>query len=708
MKFLKVSLLKRKIISVFLSLLLICSCVLFSSCVPDDLENGGEEREFFAEYIDSFKVVYSNSLVNDQSVVEPLTDTFFLNSLGVINDQGQETEVKGLSYFYGSANAGAVDKPNWFPDSIRMMVIKDVNGNAVVQPGGKIWKWTFNQNLIGNFVNNLKPRIETVPADITYDGWKNRLWNGDLDNNEKFDLNAGDGISYSSTFSNMYLLPLKIVMYEILLGYETLTTFEPATIANLRANGYSLTVSEAQEGLVARVVSSGETSIVGDVLANESGAATVEESLLKSSDLVSYITKLKNEFLKKTKYIGFTKENSDRMISYILNEVIGKDLVVYDYMTFGPSASNTTYIQSVSKTKDGFKAILGLATGSGTDSVFNQYVSGLKKGDVIYNPIGYNYLVYDGAVGTGAGITYSFKEYYNYRNYIDRVAEIIYNQTYDTSYDFKFSYDIVYNSVKLTTITYDFVKVNTALDGTPIEEGTLARRPSSATAATFLQHFGGETFFEELSDDEPITGYNFKNSPKAEYQSITIITKASKSFEVESGFLFNILAYDRNLEINMKVRYYHYDTNAQTGTLYVFDVDPTSFSDARQVYDPIAQKNGFETDFYVGFDADTIPNSAKGTAGDFGFETFKVPHVTNSEYADFGKEGEVNLGKEENRAVSDYYKVENSQNGYGGITVINEKEMKCSFYEIIFDIVKSPDDPVNMDYDFKITLSSIM
>ena len=29
--------------------------------------------------------------------------------------------------------------------------------------------------------------------------------------------------SYSNTFTNMYLLPLKVVMYEILLGHEELS-----------------------------------------------------------------------------------------------------------------------------------------------------------------------------------------------------------------------------------------------------------------------------------------------------------------------------------------------------------------------------------------------------------------------------------------------------------------------------------------------------
>ena len=46
--------------------------------------------------------------------------------------------------------------------------------------------------------------------------------------------------------------------------------------------------------------------------------------------------------------------------------------------------------------------------------------------------------------------------------------------------------------------------------------------------------------------------------------------------------------------------------------------------------------------------------------------------------------------------------------GYGGLTVLDENRIQSSFYEIIFDIVKSPTDPVGMDYDFKVNISPLI
>ena len=75
---------------------------------------------------------------------------------------------------------------------------------------------------------------------------------------------------------------------------------------------------------------------------------------------------------------------------------------------------------------------------------------------------------------------------------------------------------------------------------------------------------------------------------------------------------------------------------------------------------------------------------------------FIIPYVENETYRGI-KGAEINLGSDLGK--SKYYQVIDSKNGYGGITVIDEREMDCSFYEIVFTIIKSPDDPEDMDYD---------
>lgn len=655
MKSSKSQLLKKKIISALLCILLSFSCVIFSSCfsIEDKL---GNEISFFEQYIDSFKVVYSNSLEENGSCLKALENDFFQDVLSVPS--------YGLAYYYGSADSGVINNPNWFPDSIRMLVIKNSSGNA--EPiSNNIWKWTFKQNDIDNNpltttddVNILKP----INGDL-YKDWKNLLWT-------EPSLFSDSGL-YSTTFNNMYLMPLKIIMYEILLGYDKLTTFAPATIVDV--------ANDNQAGLIAKVVDSGESLIKGNLVAKVDETATTNEEELASQNLKDYLIKLKEDYLKKTKYIGFTKANADNMIKYILEKVIGTDLVNYDYNIYGPNQityahninSDITYYINAGDPYD--------LNGDNNISFYEYYHD--SEGTT-------RNINLEGKIG---GETYNF---YNYRNYIERVASIIYAQTYDgESKDFIYERDMYNGTTKTGMVTYDYVAAN----GGVAKVGAvpaLERKDSSAKPATFLRHFEGETFFEEISDGVPSgNNYTFKDSPKAEYQSILMITNPDVVFELEAGIAFNILAYSKDLVINIMIRYY--DHNAKT--LYTLQCDPATFESATTVIDPTiedpAKETGYSSDFEVGF------NSAWAAA-----DKFIIPHVNKEGYNDLGRDEEINLGTE----GAEFYKIIDSQNGYGGITVINENKMNCSFYEIVFDAIKNSNDPVDKDYTFKVTVSPLI
>ncbi|MDD4110763.1 MAG: hypothetical protein PHS54_04340 [Clostridia bacterium] len=689
----------KRIISFLLCLFFSFSCFLFSACsIEDEIEN----QTFFEQYIDGFKVVYSNSLQGYDPVLEKLENDFFLNVLGVKNLGNY-----GLAYFYGNANNDAVTEPNWFPDSIRMLVVQDSTDNMaeLISITEHIWKWTFSQD-IDNDPETFNDDILDPGEDLLYQTWKDTLRLAIFTD------------TYSTTFTNMYLLSLKIVMYEILLGYNQLTKFAPATTADL--------VNDTQAGLVAKVVSSSNSSIVGKLIANEDEVAVLEEDDLFSTQLKTYITKLQTDYLEKTKYLGFTKDNADRMIDYILDEVIGTDLVQFDYENYGPLATNTLYFEAINnQTKNQFKEILGLEEIVETDAIFNEYVDGLQTGDVIYTDFDpeddnhYNYLVYNGKTVTEEDTTYSFKEYYNYRNYIDRVASIIYAQTYGGQSEFEYTREITLTDETNVNVSYDYVKVNLQAeqgDFTQILKGNF-----TSTPATFLRDFVGEDFFE---DSETQSTYTFNDSPKAEYQSILMMLNTDKVFDIEAGMAFNILAYDENLEINITVRYYNYDESTSTGLMFDnFYSTTASFATNTLIYDPYELCNGYQSDFEIGFDEVLAPDSSRGMSSD-GYRTFIIPPLTDQTAIEKLNTGgyEYNLGwsvtnlSEEitqemidsAQEASKYYKVIDSQNGYGGLTVLDENKIQSSFYEIIFDIVKRPTDPVGMDYDFKVNISPLI
>lgn len=339
---------------------------------------------------------------------------------------------------------------------------------------------------------------------------------------------------------------------------------------------------------------------------------------------------LAKEYLEKSRYVGLTKQNADKLIDYILTEIIGTDLVLLDY---------------------------------------NQYR---------------NQLV-------------------NFRNYVSTIAYLVYSQTYDGSDE-----DWVYTfpSGNSTKITYTF---NQEQRGNAKTKGLLNESELGsfmAKPATYVKYFPGESFF-----GDPDATNQFAGKPYAEYQSIVIVpaisaeTKKDGGIKLEAGFVFNFMSQNKNLRIIPKVRYCVYNEETGTQFFYEFAADEINFSGAQSFVNAAGQ-TCYEDDFDFGVDISKLdPSLVKTQVDSTGYKetTYTVGFFKNKELLDSVVD-ETRLTEQE--GVQNFYKVVESKNGHGGTTVLNEKHIKSSFFEIVFDIVKSETDPENTDYNFSLVLSN--
>ena len=343
--------------------------------------------------------------------------------------------------------------------------------------------------------------------------------------------------------------------------------------------------------------------------------------------VTSYIEYLQEQYEGQTRYTGFTKDNADRLIDYILDEVIGEEAVVDDYNT---SRNNPT----------------------------------------------------------------------NYRNYVDTIVDIVYGLTYDGSGD---SWVYSYSQIPNYTVEFDITDESGNLKG----QTDFAAKP-----ATYVRYFPGETLFGEDDVD-----YQFSNKPIGEYQSIlvvparTITTLLEGGIRLEAGFVFNFMSYNKDLKINAKVRYQYYNEITGYRKLFEFDCDQINFDDGYEGVDPDG-RTYWENDFELSIETDELPADVVTTEKDAtGYEVtyYTIGFFNNDSLLDAvaGAEGgEVTLT--EFGEIQDLYKVIASQNGYGGITVLNERKINSSFFEIVLDVVKTPNDPPDTDYNFRLVLSNTL
>ena len=343
--------------------------------------------------------------------------------------------------------------------------------------------------------------------------------------------------------------------------------------------------------------------------------------------VTSYIEYLQEQYEGQTRYTGFTKDNADRLIDYILDEVIGEEAVVDDYNT---SRNNPT----------------------------------------------------------------------NYRNYVDTIVDIVYGLTYDGSGD---SWVYSYSQIPNYTVEFDITDESGNIKG----QTDFAAKP-----ATYVRYFPGETLFGEDDVD-----YQFSNKPIGEYQSIlvvparTITTLLEGGIRLEAGFVFNFMSYNKDLKINAKVRYQYYNEITGYRKLFEFDCDQINFDDGHEGVDPDG-RTYWENDFELSIETDALPADVVTTEKDStGYEVtyYTIGFFNNDSLLDAvaGAEGgEVTLT--EFGEIQDLYKVIASQNGYGGITVLNERKINSSFFEIVLDVVKTPNDPPDTDYNFRLVLSNTL
>lgn len=625
----------KAILCLCLALLFSFSAFLFAGCDKDIGDIGGgsgggggeSQRTFFENYVSGIAAVYANSAGGGDSGIQASQDKTN-DMLGNIKD--------GLIFNYGSGNDDTYKYSDNTPfyDSIRMLVRND-NGYAKEQTNlPNRWNWYLNPNLQEN--KNITPK-----ENETFAGWKDRITN--KSRNESPD----DYFTEKYNF-NVFTDAFQIVLYEIMLGYEPTTlSIDSGNKIRLKSNKglilesdtpyYYVTIKSCKNnpGLVGLYLHKEQGKVSNNLtIGNENHIWYLEEYTYNNpyidEEIGLYKESLKQEYLSKSRYVGLTKQNADKLIDYILTEIIGKELVLYDY---------------------------------------NQYRN----------------------------------ELVNFRNYVETIAYLVYSQTYDGSNE-----DWVYSfpSGNSTKITYTFdqeQRGNAKTKGllNESERGSFMSKP-----ATYVKYFPGESFF-----GDPDATDQFAGKPYAEYQSIVIVpaisaeTKKDGGIKLEAGFVFNFMTQNKNLRIIPKVRYCVYNEETGTQFFYEFAADEINFSGAQSFVNAAGQ-TCYEDDFDFGVDISKLdPSLVKTQVDSTGYKetTYTVGFFKNKELLDSVVD-ETRLTEQE--GVQNFYKVVESKNGHGGTTVLNEKHIKSSFFEIVFDIVKSETDPENTDYNFSLVLSN--
>lgn len=626
----------KAILCLCLALLFSFSAVFFAGCDKNKgntgggSESGGGEiqRTFFENYVSGFAAVYANSENGDYSGIQASQDKTS-DMLGRIKD--------GLIFNYGSGNDDtyrySVNAP--FYDSIRMLVTAD-KGNINLSANAKediFWNWTFE-----NILSNTNVSDFLMPTDETYSDWINRLINGD------FEEKRIDESKY--IFPKCYSDVLQIVLYEIMLGYEP--TKLVVTKEDVTNFSYTDLMGANHNGLLGSLLTIKYKG--NEIYKSLSRFKTPDKRSWEVIEIVPYNNQtngintylygeggtkdnptggLAKEYLEKSRYVGLTKQNADKLIDYILTEIVGKDLVLYDY---------------------------------------NNYKN---------QPV-------------------------NFRNYVETIAYLVYSQTYDGSNE-----DWVYtfpsgNSAKIT-YTFDQGQRNSAKTKGLLNESE--RGSFSAKPATYVKYFPGESFF-----GAPNATNQFAGKPYAEYQSIVINpaisaeTTKDGGIKLEAGFGFKFMSRNKNLRIIPKVRYCVYNEETGTQYFYEFNADEINFNGAKSFVNAAGQ-TCYENNFNFGVDVSKLdPSLVKTQVDSSGHKetTYTVGFFQNKELLNSVVD-ETRLT--EKAGVQDFYKVIESKNGHGGTTVLNEKHIKSSFFEIVFDIVKSESDPEGTDYNFSLVLS---
>ncbi len=688
---------KKRVFSFLLAIIMAFMPVFFAGCEIDDSEGGGSvggiggsggsspgQSSFYKEFIDGFKVVYSNSQIGQIKDITEITDKFY--DEGILN---------GLNSYYGSGSGLKNENlATFFPDSIRQTIYQDSAGKAKLGDNSTIkndkWLWTLN------------PNSKTTLSDV-----EQAFKNNDYDDIKK--LFKGSEYPQLSS-SNYYSTPLQIVLYETLLGYcqngnDHRTMFEASVETTILQDGSyegGVLYNYHTDVFTIKVKSSKNANIVGKIIyksdtftyyikdnvviphgANNghSGTETPVDNTVKD-----YLETLKNAYESNATYSGLTKTDADSLVTYILNNVIGEEVVKNDYIQFGP---NSSYYNN------------------GTENV--------------------NY------VENG-------KNFYNYRYYVGRVAEMVYNFVYDGSDEFVYTYN--QNGIN---ITYDFVEAYKAKKGKHPkdamgeldETGNETNFQFRPKTASFLRDYDTDMFFSnadafDIFDDSKSEAHSFDNSPMSEYQSVVMMP--SKDITL-SGIWMQIFSPNPDLAIKVYIRFYAYDKATGVGKLFTWEQDKIDFYQSEPydmayaeqdckyhkyvpgkgyLYKTTEKDNsgnlieGYYTDFEVGVSVEDVPEQFvelydRDDPNALQLDSVKLDKFKNTESDPMLKaEGEEVNGIVEAKLQSTYaYKVIPSKNGFGGVTVLDESKVDFTFYEMVFDIEKDITH-ASQNYDYKL------
>lgn len=636
----------KAILCLCLALLFSFSAFLFAGCDKDIGDIGGgsgggeNQRTFFENYVSGIAAVYANSESGSYSGIQASQDK--------TNDMLVKL-TDGLLKNYGNGAASEEykysDKAPFY-DSIRMLVTAP-NGNETLSPNSDLnshWSWALDPNMEDVEIRYYDPSSNDCALNkSSYIKWK-EAFSKDTDIKNKY--------KFPSYFSNI----LQIALYETMLGYEQ-TTLKVTVDYNTTLPPFSETTSPVMGTFYCVEIEKCSNKNLNGLRLYwhwQSNTTKLSDEIIDDDEikannkLLTYLygeggTKdkptggLAKEYLEKSRYVGLTKQNADKLIDYILTEIIGKDLVLHDYNNYK-----------------------------------NQQV--------------------------------------NFRNYVETIAYLVYSQTYDGNNE-----DWVYTfpSGNSTKITYTFNQGQREKAQTPAnaEDPSSAlligeRGSFSAKPATYVKYFPGESFF-----GDPDATDQFAGKPYAEYQSIVIVpaisaeTTKDGGIKLEAGFVFNFMSRNKNLRIIPKVRYCVYNEETGTQFFYEFAADEINFSGAQSFVNAAGQ-TCYEDDFDFGVDISKLdPSLVKTQVDSTGYKetTYTVGFFKNKELLDSVVD-ETRLTDQAD--VQDFYKVVESKNGHGGTTVLNEKHINSSFFEIVFDIVKSESDPENTDYNFSLVLSN--
>lgn len=407
---------KKSILVVFLVFIITIVPMLLVGChigkgktdvpsIPDDsnvTDNGdgqdGQQLAEFAQLLDGFKVVYSKGLSGSTNPIQPLSDKL---TTGILDQ---------LNSFYGSGTDNDA-LASYFPDSIRQTICQDTDGTAQLADETSIsndqWLWTLN------------PKAKKNSAEIYDTIFQGQEYQTALANCQ---TTLNSTANNYPQLSNFYAIPLQISLFETLLGYdqtvfkvesgEKMTVVKNNISNELSSNYFIISIETCPnrpelngkiiykyvQGATSKIIINGE-ELVFEIKHEEIKInSTGEQQTADQEMIVNYLgdweqkTGLMGEYQNKATYSGLTKTDADSLITYILNNVIGADVVKNDYVQFGPN--QTTYRDSISLAKYETDGELDLAKLNYTDGTYN---------------------------------------YYNYRNYVGRVAEMVDSLVYDGS-----------------------------------------------------------------------------------------------------------------------------------------------------------------------------------------------------------------------------------------------------------------------------------